>query len=67
MEFLNASRTAFLNGTANVSAVREGLQMINEFAIEWRRNGNYPSEELLKANVELQEKCSALIQKVENP
>ncbi|NJE09555.1 hypothetical protein [Thermococcus sp. MAR1] len=67
MEFLNASRTAFLNGTANISAVREGLSLIHDFATEWRRNGNYPSEELLKANVELQEKCSALIQKVENP
>jgi len=67
IEFLNASRTAFLNGTANVSAVREGLNLIHDFATEWRENGNYPSEELLKANAELQQKCGDLIQKVETP
>lgn len=67
IDFLNASRTAFLDGTANISAVREGLNLIYNFATEWRENGNYPSEELLKANAELQQKCSALVPKVVNP
>ncbi|NJE47190.1 hypothetical protein E3E35_07200 [Thermococcus sp. GR7] len=65
--FIELSRNAFLNGTANISAVREGLNLIYNFATEWRENGNYPSEELLKANAELQQKCSALVPKVVNP
>ncbi|MCD6373253.1 MAG: hypothetical protein J7L37_06885 [Thermococcus sp.] len=64
IEFLNASRTAFLNGTAKVSAIREGLNLIHDFATEWRENGDYPSEELLKANAELQRKCGELVQRV---
>ncbi|NJE61554.1 hypothetical protein [Thermococcus sp. 21S7] len=65
--FVELSQSSFLNGTANVSTIREGLNLIHDFATEWRKNGNYPSEELLKANAELQQKCSALIQKIENP
>ncbi|NJE77162.1 hypothetical protein [Thermococcus sp. ES12] len=67
IEFLNTSRTAFLNGSANVSAVREGLDLIHDFATEWRESGNYPSEELLKANAELQRKCGALVPRVVSP
>ncbi|NJE00556.1 hypothetical protein [Thermococcus sp. JdF3] len=67
LDFLNVSRTAFINGTANVSAVREGLNLIHDFATEWRENGDYPSEELLKANAELQRKCGALVPRVVSP
>lgn len=59
-DFVELSREAFLNGTANVSAVREGLNLIHNFATEWRKNSKYPSEELLKGNLELQEKCESL-------
>ena len=64
---VESSRTAYLNGVANVSAIREGLTMIHNFAMEWREDGNYPSEEFLKANAELQRKCSALVPEVMNP
>jgi len=62
--FVELSQKAFLNGTANVSAVREGLILIHDFATEWRGSHNYPSEELLKANAELQRKCGELVQRV---
>ncbi|WP_048150571.1 hypothetical protein [Palaeococcus ferrophilus] len=65
--FIEVSRDAVLNGTANIPAVREGLDMIHNFVVKWRENGKYPAEELLRANPELQRKCSALIPEVVGP
>ncbi|ASJ09966.1 hypothetical protein A3L12_00960 [Thermococcus sp. P6] len=63
-EFVELSRKAVLNGTANVSAVREGLSLIYESATEWRANSRFPSEEFLRANAGLQRKCGLLLKHV---
>ncbi|GAB6102679.1 hypothetical protein JCM16138_19020 [Thermococcus atlanticus] len=61
INFVEASRAAALEGEVNVSAVEEGLQMIQSFASEWLDSGDYPSKELLNANRELQEQCRLLL------
>jgi hypothetical protein len=65
MRFIEASREVILNGEANISAVENGISMIQNFTVEWLSRGSYPSDEFLHANEKLQRECELLMPKVD--